>query len=94
MSRRVRWVGAPRRCESPFASAGSRPRGSRRHGRRLDDRDVATRKISDQLGHSKMSMTQDRYLGRKLTDHETADVLERLMGFRQRGHRKVTKSVP
>jgi integrase len=30
----------------------------------LDDAQVSTRKISDQLGHSKVSMTQDRYLGR------------------------------
>jgi integrase len=45
----------------------------------LDDADVSTRKISDQLGHSKISMTQDRYLGRKLTDRQTADVLEKLM---------------
>ena len=44
----------------------------------LDDADVSTRKISDQLGHSKVSMTQDRYLGRKLTDRQTADVLERM----------------
>lgn len=33
----------------------------------LDDADVSTRKISDQLKHSKISMTQDRYLGRKRT---------------------------
>ena len=46
----------------------------------LDDADVSTRKISDQLGHSKISMTQDRYLGRKLTDRQTADVLENLLG--------------
>ena len=45
----------------------------------LDDADVPTRKISDQLGHSKVSMTQDRYLGRKLTDRQTADVLEKLL---------------
>jgi hypothetical protein len=25
-------------------------------------------------------MTQDRYLGRKLTDRQTADVLEKLLG--------------
>lgn len=42
----------------------------------LDDANVTVRKISDQLGHSKISMTQDRYLGRKLTDRETAEVLE------------------
>lgn len=42
----------------------------------LDDSNVAVRKISDQLGHSKVSMTQDRYLGRRLTDRQTAEVLE------------------
>ncbi|MBV8541505.1 MAG: tyrosine-type recombinase/integrase [Pseudonocardiales bacterium] len=34
----------------------------------LDDDAVPTRKISDQLGHSRVSMTQDHYLGRRLTD--------------------------
>jgi integrase len=42
----------------------------------LDDAAVSVRKISDQLGHAKVSMTQDRYLGRRLTDRQTADVLE------------------
>jgi hypothetical protein len=37
----------------------------------LDDANVSTRKISDQLGHSKISMAQDHYLGRKLTDRQT-----------------------
>lgn len=37
---------------------------------------MTVRKISDQLSHSKISMTQDRYLGRRLTDRETAEVLE------------------
>ena len=46
----------------------------------LDDAAVPTRKISDQLGHSRVSMTQDHYLGRKLTDRQTADVLEELLG--------------
>ncbi|WP_147256187.1 hypothetical protein [Pseudonocardia hierapolitana] len=41
---------------------------------------MSTRKISDQLGHSKISMTQDRYLGRRLTDRQTAEVLEGLFG--------------
>ena len=45
----------------------------------LDNANVSTRKISDQLGHSKFSMTQDRYLERKLTDRQTVDVLEKLM---------------
>ncbi|HEY0575521.1 MAG TPA: site-specific integrase, partial [Pseudonocardia sp.] len=44
----------------------------------LDDSHVSTRKISDQLGHSNIRMTQDRYLGRRLTDRQTADVLENL----------------
>jgi integrase len=44
----------------------------------LDDAAVSPRRISDQLGHSKVSMTQDRYLGRKLTDRRTAEVLENL----------------
>jgi integrase len=46
----------------------------------LDDADVSARKISDQLGHSKISMTQDRHLGRRLTDRQTAEVLEGLFG--------------
>jgi integrase len=46
----------------------------------LDDPAVPTRKISDQLGHSRVSMTQDHYIGRKLTDRQTADVLEKLLG--------------
>lgn len=44
----------------------------------LDDANVSTHKISDQLGHFKVSMPQDRYLGRKLIDRQTADVLEKL----------------
>ena len=42
----------------------------------LDDANVSTRKISNQLGHAKVSMTQDRYLGRRLTDRQTSDVLD------------------
>jgi integrase len=41
----------------------------------LDDAHVSTRKISDQLGHSKVSMTQDLYLGRRLTDRQTSEAL-------------------
>jgi integrase len=52
--------------------------GRRSWPRRLDDADVSTRRISDQLGHSKVSMTRDRYLGSRLTDRRTADVLEGL----------------
>ncbi|MBW0102536.1 tyrosine-type recombinase/integrase [Pseudonocardia sp. KRD291] len=46
----------------------------------LDDSNVAVRKISDQLGHSKISMTQGRYLSRRLTDRQTAEVLEDMFG--------------
>jgi integrase len=60
----------------------------------LDDAHVSTRKISDQLGHSKVSMTQDRYLGRKLTDRQTADVLEELMESGDGGDQMYPKSVP
>jgi integrase len=60
----------------------------------LDDADGSTRKISDQLGHSKVSMTQDRYLGRRLTDRETADVLEGLLPDEGQPTRKGPKSVP
>ncbi|GAA3218956.1 site-specific integrase [Pseudonocardia petroleophila] len=60
----------------------------------LDDADVSTRKISDQLGHAKVSMTQDRYLGRRLTDRQTADVLENLLGSGGPDDEKSPKSVP
>ena len=53
----------------------------------LDDSNVAVRKISDQLGHSKVSMTQDRYLGRRLSDRQTAEVLEGMFA-------EDTKTVP
>lgn len=33
--------------------------------------------IADQLGHTKVSMTQDVYLGRTATDANNAAVLER-----------------
>lgn len=60
----------------------------------LDDADVSARKISDQLGHSKVSMTQDRYLGRKLTDRHTADVLENLLTFDDTDPQNSPKTVP
>jgi integrase len=58
----------------------------------LDDAGVSTRKISDQPGHAKVSMTQDRYLGRRLTDRWTAEVLEGLFGVP--ADEKSPKSVP
>ena len=60
--------------------ASSRTRCARRVASVLDDARVPTRKISDQLGHAKVSMTQDHYIGRRLTDRQTADILEGLFG--------------
>jgi hypothetical protein len=45
----------------------------------LDDAHAPTRKISDQLGEAPVGMTQDRYLGRRLTHRETAEALERII---------------
>jgi hypothetical protein len=38
-------------------------------------------------------MTRDRYLGRKLTDRQTAEVLEKLLGCAKPGAQKWLKSV-
>lgn len=46
----------------------------------LSDAGVPARMTSDQLGHSKVSMTQDVYYGRGLVDRQTADALETLFG--------------
>ena len=45
----------------------------------LDDAGVPTRLIADQLGHSRVSMTQDTYLARKAVDPATAKALEGLL---------------
>ncbi|WAL65920.1 tyrosine-type recombinase/integrase [Amycolatopsis cynarae] len=45
----------------------------------LDDADVPTRLIADHLGHARVSMTQDVYLGRKAVDPATAAALEGLL---------------
>ncbi|MGW4827734.1 tyrosine-type recombinase/integrase [Amycolatopsis japonica] len=45
----------------------------------LDDAGVPTRLIADQLGHSRVSMTQDNYLERKTVDPATAKALEGLL---------------
>lgn len=58
----------------------------------LDDANVSVRKISDQLGHAKVSMAQDRYLGRRLTDRQTENVLEGLFGIPE--DEKSPRSVP
>jgi integrase len=46
----------------------------------LDESDLSARQIADQLGHAKVSMTQDHYLGRHLTSRRTASALDRAIG--------------
>lgn len=43
----------------------------------IDDAGLPTRIASDQVGHSKVSMTQDRYMTRGRTHTEVSDLLER-----------------
>jgi integrase len=44
--------------------------------------ELSARQIADQLGHAKVSMTQDnyRYLGRRLTSRRTAQTLDQALG--------------
>lgn len=44
----------------------------------LDRGGVTAREIADQLGHSRVSMTHDRYLGRKVVNVGNVTLLERL----------------
>jgi integrase len=46
----------------------------------LDESDLSARQIADQLGHAKVSMTQDNYLGRRLTSRRTAQALDAAVG--------------
>lgn len=43
----------------------------------LDRAGLSARVIADQLGHAKVSMTQDRYLGRRAVTSDAADALDR-----------------
>jgi integrase len=43
----------------------------------LDEAGLSARQIADQLGHSKVSMTQNYYLGRRAVGSEAADALNR-----------------
>jgi integrase len=40
----------------------------------------SARRIADRLGHAKVSMTRDHYLGRRLTNRRTAQALDRTIG--------------
>jgi integrase len=50
----------------------------------LDRAGLSARVIADQLGHAKVSMTQDRYLGRQAVTSDAADALDR-------AHREATR---
>jgi integrase len=43
----------------------------------LDRAGLSAREIADQLGHAKVSMTQDRYLGRRAGGSAATDALDR-----------------
>lgn len=43
----------------------------------MDRAGLSARQIADQLGHAKVSMTQDRYLGRRAVGREAAEALDR-----------------
>ena len=43
----------------------------------MDRAGLTARQIADQLGHSKVSMTQDHYLGRRAVDGAAAEALDR-----------------
>lgn len=42
----------------------------------LDEAALSARLVADQLGHSRTSMTQDYYLGRRAVDSQAAQALE------------------
>lgn len=46
----------------------------------LDAAGLSARQIADQLGHAKVSMTQDKYLGRRAVTSDVADALDRAYG--------------
>ncbi len=46
----------------------------------LDEGALSARQIADQLGHAKVSMTQDNYFGRRLANRRTAETLGRTLG--------------
>jgi hypothetical protein len=52
---------------------------------------MPTRKISDQLGPAQVSMTQGHTSGARVTDRQTADVLENYSGPTTRTPRSVPK---
>jgi integrase len=43
----------------------------------MDRAGLMARQVADQLGHSRISMTHDHYLGRRSAGREEADALDR-----------------
>jgi integrase len=46
----------------------------------IDEQGLSARVGADQLGHSLVSMTQDRYMSRGRTHTQVADLLDRTVG--------------
>ncbi|MFF0338367.1 tyrosine-type recombinase/integrase [Kribbella sp. NPDC004875] len=46
----------------------------------LDDVGHSARQIADQLGHSRVSMTQDTYLGRKIRNTKAVEAMNKVLG--------------
>lgn len=59
----------------------------------LDEAALSARLVADQLGHSRTSMTQDFYLGRRSVDSQAADALEAALRDAWPGSEKDGKSV-
>lgn len=47
----------------------------------LDDAGLSARDIADQLGHSKVSTTQDVYMGRRVQSRKAAEALSQVEWF-------------
>ena len=62
----------------------------------LDQSGASARMIADQLGHSRVSMTQDVYLGRRASNAGNVAALEAWNAARDRGRgqRPVTRTLP
>jgi integrase len=55
------------------------PYGPVLKGRVADQHAGRARDIADQLGHSKVSTTQDVYMGRRVASRKAADALEAII---------------
>lgn len=44
----------------------------------MDSAGLTARAAADQLGHRQVSLTQDRYFGRKIAETGAAEILEQL----------------